>query len=250
MRVEDYSESGFGLVQFEMHLLMKKLIMHASNTITMAIITADRLLKKRYQVIVVGAGLGGLATSCLLAKRGVDLLLIEQHSLPGGACTSFRREGRSYDCGAALIFGFGEEGYHLHRTLMNFIEETITVIPRDKFFRLDLAGRSINAWKSLDRFLLELENQFPDEKEELRSLYDFLLRFYDKYVKNQDLLTPPSELSNSQKVKMLLSSPLRVMRLQKLLSQSAVDLMGPYLKSEKLVEFYDKLMASYAYITM
>jgi len=216
----------------------------------MAIITADRLLKNRYEVIVIGAGLGGLAASCLLAKRGVDIILIEQHSIPGGACTSFRREGRIYDAGAALIFGFGEEGYNLHRTLMNFIEEPITVIPRDKFFRLDLAGRQILVWKNLNRFLIELENQFADEKEELRNLYDFLLNFYEKYVKGQDLLTPPSELSNSQKVKMLLSSPIRVKKLQKLLSQSAFDLMEPYIKSTKLLEFYDKLMASYAYITM
>ena len=216
----------------------------------MAFITADRLLKNRYEVIVVGAGLGGLATSCLLAKRGVEVLLIEQHSMPGGACTSFRREGRIYDCGAALIFGFGREGYHLHRTLMNFIEEPITVIPRDKFFRLDLAGRQILAWKDLNRFLVELENQFPDEKEDLRNLYNFLLNLYSKYVKDQDILTPPSELSNSQKLRMLLSSPIRVMKFRKMLSQSAFDLMGPYLKSRNLLEFFDKLMASYAYITM
>jgi prolycopene isomerase len=102
----------------------------------------------------------------------------------------------------------------------------------------------------LDKYLLELENQFPDEKAEVRSLYDFLLKFYGKYVKDQDLLTPPSELSDRQKMRMLLSSPVRVMRLRKLLSQSAADLMGPYIKSKKLLQFFDKLTASYAYITM
>ena len=57
----------------------------------MVFITADRLLKNKYEVIVIGAGLGGLATSCLLAKRDVEVLLIEQHSIPGGACTSLAR---------------------------------------------------------------------------------------------------------------------------------------------------------------
>jgi len=216
----------------------------------MAIITADRVLKSKYEVIIIGAGLAGLTTASLLAKRGVDVLLIEQHCLPGGACTSFRREGRVFDCGAALIFGFGKEGYHLHRTLMNFIEEKISVIPRDKFFRLDLAGRQILVWKKLDRYLKELEKQFPNEKAELRTLYDFLLNFYEKYVSGQDLLTPPSEMSNSQKLGMLLSSPARAMKLRKLLSQSATDLMGPYIKSKNLLEFFDKLTASYAYIIM
>jgi prolycopene isomerase len=216
----------------------------------MAIITADRVFGSEYEVVVVGAGLGGLTAACLLAKRGISVLLVEQHCLPGGACTSFRREGRIFDCGAALIFGFGKEGYHLHRTLMNFLEEGVTVIPKDKFFRLDLAGREILAWKNLEKFLGELEKQFPDNSAEIRSLYGFLVKFYDKYVKDQDLLTPPSELSDSEKVKMLFSSPLRVMRLRKLLSQSATDLMGPYIKSQSLLDFYDKLTASYAYITM
>lgn len=216
----------------------------------MPIITPERVLGERYEVIVIGAGLGGLTAACLLAKRGVNVLVVEQHCLPGGACTSFRREGRIYDCGAALIFGFGKEGYHLHRTLINFIEEPLTVIPKDKFFRLDLAGRVIMAWKNLDQFLVELENQFPDNKGEIRNLYRFLLKFYNKYVKDQDFLTPPSEMSDAQKIKMLISSPLRVMRLRELLSQSAFDLMGPYLKSRSLLEFYDKLTASYAYITM
>jgi prolycopene isomerase len=216
----------------------------------MGLITSDRILKSKYDVIVIGAGLGGLTTASLLAKRGIDVLLIEQHALPGGACTSFRREGRIYDSGCALIFGFGTEGYHLHRNLINLLEEPITVIPRDKFFRLDFAGERILFWKNLAKFLPELQSHFPDQREEIRALYEFLIKFYNKYMKDQDLLTPPSELSDKQKMKMFFSHPLRVLGLMKLLSQSAENLMKPYLKSQKIIEFYDKLCASYAYINM
>ena len=80
----------------------------------MGIITPECVLKSKYEVIVIGAGLGGLTAASLLAKRGLDVLVIEHHNLPGGACTSFRREDRIFDAGAALIFGFGTEGYHLH----------------------------------------------------------------------------------------------------------------------------------------
>ena len=45
----------------------------------------------KYDAVVIGAGNGGLAAACRLAKAGKRTLLIEQHNLPGGVATSFRR---------------------------------------------------------------------------------------------------------------------------------------------------------------
>ena len=73
-------------------------------------ILPDTLLKDRYDVVVVGAGLGGMTAASLLAKRGVSVLMIEQQNKPGGACTSFKREDHVFDVGAAMLYGFGEKG--------------------------------------------------------------------------------------------------------------------------------------------
>jgi Phytoene dehydrogenase and related proteins len=45
----------------------------------------------KYDVIIIGAGLGGLTAGAKLAKEGRKVLLIEQHSKPGGCATTFRR---------------------------------------------------------------------------------------------------------------------------------------------------------------
>jgi prolycopene isomerase len=42
-------------------------------------------------VLVVGAGLGGLGAALELARQGVKVLVLEQHNLPGGFATSFVR---------------------------------------------------------------------------------------------------------------------------------------------------------------
>lgn len=46
---------------------------------------------KKYDVVVIGAGNGGLTAAAVAAKSGLKTLLVEQHNLPGGFATSFVR---------------------------------------------------------------------------------------------------------------------------------------------------------------
>src|ERR1700720_1188604 len=55
-----------------------------------------------YEVIVVGAGIGGLTTAALLAARGVNVCLLEKQSQPGGCVTAFEKFGYTFESGAGL----------------------------------------------------------------------------------------------------------------------------------------------------
>ena len=48
-------------------------------------ILPDTLLQENYDVIVVGAGLGGMTAASLLVKRGLAVLMIDQQNKPGGS---------------------------------------------------------------------------------------------------------------------------------------------------------------------
>jgi phytoene desaturase len=54
-------------------------------------------------VIIIGAGLGGLAAAIRLAKRGVSVTVLEKNATPGGKVNIHRAAGYSFDTGASLL---------------------------------------------------------------------------------------------------------------------------------------------------
>jgi phytoene dehydrogenase-like protein len=52
---------------------------------------ARQRLERAYDCVVIGAGNGGLGAAAQLAAKGVKVLLLEQHTVPGGFATSFVR---------------------------------------------------------------------------------------------------------------------------------------------------------------
>ncbi len=58
---------------------------------------------KSPSVIVVGAGIGGIAAAAHLARRGARVMVFEKNSGSGGRCNRFTREGHHFDTGPTLF---------------------------------------------------------------------------------------------------------------------------------------------------
>jgi len=54
-------------------------------------------------VIVIGAGIGGIATAARLAQQGLHVTVVEKNSRPGGRCDRFVRDGHHFDAGPTLL---------------------------------------------------------------------------------------------------------------------------------------------------
>jgi len=66
----------------------------------------DRLERAdRHDAIVVGAGIGGLVAAALLARRGLDVLVVDRHAVAGGNATIFSRRGYAFDVGLHYVGG-------------------------------------------------------------------------------------------------------------------------------------------------
>jgi phytoene desaturase len=58
---------------------------------------------KTKNVIVIGAGIGGIVAAIHLARHGIKVVVIEKNSHPGGRCDRISREGHHFDTGPTLL---------------------------------------------------------------------------------------------------------------------------------------------------
>jgi len=84
-------------------------------------------MDRTQKAIVIGSGIGGIATAGILARKGYKVVLFEKNSGFGGRCGSISRDGHRFDTGATFLMmpGAYEElfaalGKDLHKELKLF----------------------------------------------------------------------------------------------------------------------------------
>jgi len=89
--------------------------------------------QKKYDVIVVGSGIGGLSAGALLAHKGYRTLLLEKLDVIGGRCSTMEFEGFQLPTGAMAI----HKGGGLGETFNDVGSELELVMIPPLYWRLD-----------------------------------------------------------------------------------------------------------------
>ncbi len=118
-----------------------------------------------YDVIVIGAGIGGLTTAALLAHAGYSVLVLEGHIEPGGCASSYERKrpnGERYvfDVGATVFAGFNPGG--AHHWVGEQLGITWPVRPLEPAMEVWLPDRRVVRWGD-ERWLDERRTAFPQQ---------------------------------------------------------------------------------------
>ncbi len=116
-----------------------------------------------YDAVIIGAGISGLICGCYLAKAGMKVLIVEQHSRPGGYCTSFSRKGFTFDA-AAHSFGSYREGGAFRKTMRDLgIDQRIVIRRYDPIDTIVTPDMTLSFSMDLDRTIRNFEEAFPNE---------------------------------------------------------------------------------------
>lgn len=131
-------------------------------------------MKTKYDVIVVGSGIGGLICACFLAQNGVSVLVVEKNKEVGGCCTSFQRKGFKFDAGAHIIGSCGKNqilGSILEKLHIDL--EFIKFRPTD---RIHFPDDEIDVSEDIKEFINFLTTKFKNEKDNIKSFFEIIAR--------------------------------------------------------------------------
>ncbi len=134
-------------------------------------------------VIIIGAGIGGLTAAALLQERGFSTLTFEKNNYPGGSCASFLHKGYRFDAGASVFYGFGDDKssgtLNMHTRIFRKLGVDVPVIADPVQIHFHMPNNfELPVYYERERFLGALIERFPDEKEGIRSFYNELESVY------------------------------------------------------------------------
>ncbi|KPK43034.1 MAG: hypothetical protein AMJ78_00280 [Omnitrophica WOR_2 bacterium SM23_29] len=143
------------------------------------------LKKDEYDVVIIGAGIGGLVCGCYLAKAGMKVLIVEQHSSPGGYCTSFKRKGFIFDSAVHYLGSLREKGQlrKIYNELgLNKKVEILRNDPSDMFI---FTGNKIRIRNDPEATISEFQENFKKEALNIKKFFDFIYKsdFTELFIK-------------------------------------------------------------------
>lgn len=114
------------------------------------------------EVVVVGGGIGGLTVAALLARRGLDVCVLERESSVGGCAANFEKFGYTFEQGYGLYTGWEAGGIH-DRVFSELAVERPEVRPLDPSYAVRLPdGANVLVGGRPDNFDQSLREAFPE----------------------------------------------------------------------------------------
>lgn len=151
-------------------------------------------IKDKYDVAIIGSGLGGLQCAYILSKHGYKVAVFEKNHQIGGSLQVFSRQKTIFDTGVHYLGGLGE-GQNLHQYFNYFgLNQN----------NLKLRQLDINCFDSIEfgdnfepyylaqgykNFADSLKRQFPDEGKAIDD-YCYLVQDYCSKFKLYNLEVP------------------------------------------------------------
>jgi phytoene dehydrogenase-like protein len=130
-------------------------------------------------VVVMGSGMGGLSAAAKLAREGVGVTLLEQHNMPGGFATSFRRGRFEFEASLHILTDYGpaENKGFVRKFFEDELNLGLPMIRVDQGYHLILSdeGIDVDVPFDMDGFIDVVASEVPGSFKPLRQYMNLCL---------------------------------------------------------------------------
>ncbi len=132
----------------------------------------------KYDIVIIGGGLGGLLCGYILSKHGLQVVVLEKNTVVGGCLQSFRRHGVLFDTGMHYV-GSLEPGQVLYRFWKYFSllgDVRLRKLDEQAFDVISYGGMRYPSAMGYSGFREQLGSFFPHERQALQQYTEDLYR--------------------------------------------------------------------------
>ena len=135
-------------------------------------------------VIIIGAGVAGLAAGCYAQMNGYSSRIFELHNQPGGLCTAWERKEYIFDGCIHYLFGSGED-QPFHQVWRELGALRQPMIDHDEFMRVvegngvDGDERTLIVHADPDRLAAHMIELSPADEDLIEEMADGVRQFQD-----------------------------------------------------------------------
>jgi len=130
-------------------------------------------VKEKYDVVIIGSGLGGLVSAIILAKEGYSVCVLEKNNQFGGNLQTFVRDKTIFDTGIHYIGGLdkGQNLYNYFKYIGIMDDLNLKRMDEDAYDVITFGDdtQQYPHAQGYDNFVKQLAKFFPDEEENLKA---------------------------------------------------------------------------------
>ncbi|MCK5450742.1 MAG: NAD(P)/FAD-dependent oxidoreductase [Candidatus Omnitrophica bacterium] len=163
-------------------------------------------MKSKYDVIIIGAGIGGLVCGCYLEKQGISSIILERLNKPGGYCSSFKVNHHSFDVGPHSFGSCRKEG-QIGKLIRELELESKLIFKQKSLSNIIKTPEyTVNFGNNVSKTISSLQEIFPEERKNIDGLFTLITeknfmylysqlkgktfqQILDKFLKNHKLKT-------------------------------------------------------------